>query len=90
MQESVFGVAQIPGGLAHPAIVGICRASGEVHPSRRQFHNKEQVTGNEPTLGPNFDRGEIYGGQHIPVGFEKALPRRLAASDPAPVRQRGR
>jgi len=58
-QESVFGVAQIPGGLTHPQFVMIRGASGEVHAPRGQFHDEEQITGNQAASGPDLDRGEV-------------------------------
>jgi len=84
VQESLFGIAEVPRNLEHPLLVGIRGAPGEVYPLRRQFHDKEQVAGNEPVPRPNLDHGEVHRGQHIPVGVEEGLPGRLAP----PIRRR--
>ena len=83
-QESVFMVAEIPGYLNHPQLIGIGSATGEVHSSRRDFHDEEQVVSNQAGLGPSLDGGEVNRGRDVAVGFEESLPRGL----PFPIRDR--
>jgi hypothetical protein len=79
-KKSIFGVARIPGNLEHPRFVWIGSTTSEVHPPGSQIHNKEQVDSDQSTLGPDFDRREVYGSQDIPMGLEEALPCRLSLS----------
>ena len=44
-KEPIFSVAHISRNLEHPRFVGIGSATGELHPSCRQLHDKEQVEG---------------------------------------------
>jgi hypothetical protein len=78
--KSIYYIAEISGNLEHPRFVGIRGAAGKVHSTDCQFHDKEQVDGNQSTLGPDFDRREVHGSQDIPMGLEEALPSRLSFS----------
>jgi hypothetical protein len=51
-----------------------------VNPPGCEFHDEEQVECDQPALCLNLDRGEIDGGQNIPMDFEKSLPSRLSLS----------
>ena len=42
-QEFVFSIAEIPGYLDHPRLVGIGSATRKVHSSSRHLHDEEQV-----------------------------------------------
>ncbi len=48
--------------------------------ARGQFQDKQEVIGDEAALGPDFDRGEIHGGEGFPMGLEKRLPGTVAFS----------
>jgi len=77
-QEPVERVREIPGNLFHPWFVWIHGATGEMNPTRRPFHDEQQIVGDQATNGPHFDRGEVDRGQDVPVGFDEGLPRCLS------------
>ena len=76
-QESVFRIADIPGDLNHPRLVGTGAATGEVHSSARDSHDDEQVASDQAGLGPGLNGREVNGGQDVPVGLAESLPGRL-------------
>ncbi len=64
--------------FCHPGITGIWRASGKVHASRLQLHDKQQIKRDQPAFGPDLDGGEVDSCQHVPVGIQKCAPRGLS------------
>jgi hypothetical protein len=51
-----------------------------VNASSRKFHNEQQIVGDEPAFGPDFNGGEVNGREHIPMRFRpdgKSLHDRL-------------
>ncbi len=73
-QETSVGSGQITSNLFHPAIVGVRRHARKVNPTGSQFHYEEQIVRDQATLAPDFDGGEIDGGEHVPMRFQKRLP----------------
>src|SRR5262249_44350077 len=77
-QEAVVGPGQIPCYLFHPKVVGAYRRAGEMDSASYQFHDHQEIESDQAVLGPNFDRREIDGSQHVPMRLEKGMPGRLA------------
>jgi len=48
------------------------RRLAEVNAMGFQLQNKQQVKHDQPALGPDFDRGEVDGGQDIRMRFSTA------------------
>ena len=46
-------------------------------PARFEFHHEEKVERHEPSLGLDFNGGEVDGCQHVPMRLDKGLPRGL-------------
>ena len=40
----------------------------------REFHHEEQIESDQATRCPDFDRGEVDAGQHIPVRLDECSP----------------
>jgi hypothetical protein len=80
VQKAVLGIGQIAGDLFHPGLLGIRRTTREVNAAGGEFHDEEQVDGDQAVLGPDFDRREIDRRQHVPMGLEKGLPGGLPLS----------
>ena len=74
MEETIFGIGEISSNLLHPSLVGTGRTAGEMNTESFQLHDKQQVEGDQATLGPDFDRRKVNRRQHVPVGFEKRAP----------------
>ncbi len=54
------------------------RATGEVDSASLQFHDEEKIESDEATLGPDFHGGEVDRSHHVPMRFQKRLPRSRA------------
>src|ERR1035438_8217751 len=74
VEKAFFYIGQIAGDLFHPGLLGIGRTTREVNAAGGEFQDEEQIDGDQAVLGPNFDRREIDGRQHVPMGLEKGLP----------------
>lgn len=60
--------------MLHPRIVRAGGAAGGVDTARGDFHDEEQVVGDKTGARPDLDRGEVDGGEDIPVSREERLP----------------
>ncbi len=69
--KTIFIVGQLEGNRLHPRFVRIGGAAREVDAARFQLHGKEEIESGQATFGPDFDRGEVNRGRHIPVRFQK-------------------
>jgi hypothetical protein len=54
-------------------------ASGELDAAGRQFHDEEEVVGDQSALGPDLNGREVDGAERLPVRLQEGLPRRLAS-----------
>jgi hypothetical protein len=79
-QESIQGVGEVAADLRHPGFGGMAGAAGQLHSKGGQLQDKQEIEGNEASLGPDLDSGEIDGGQNIPMGFEECMPCGLTSS----------
>ncbi len=55
-------------------------AAGQLHTTGGQLQYKQEIEGNEPSLGPDLDSGEIDCGQNSPMGFQECMPGGLVFS----------
>jgi len=74
-------VGNVSSGLQHPGFTRVRGETNQMFSPCCQFHEEQQVISDQPAFGPDHDRGEVNGGQHIPVCLEEALPDR----PPAPI-----
>jgi len=62
-QESIQRVGEVAADLHHPGFGGMAGAAGQLHTTSGRFEHKQQIEGNEPSLGQDLDGSEIDGGQ---------------------------
>ena len=68
-------VGQLTGNRFHPRLVWIGGAAGEVDATCFQLHDKEQIESGQAALGPDLHGGEVNRSHHVPVRFQKRVPR---------------
>ncbi len=74
LEKTILIVGQLEGNRLHPRFVRIGGAAREVDAARFRLHGKEEIESGQATFGPDFDRGEVNRGRHIPVRFQTCLP----------------
>ena len=84
IKKAVLDIGQVPGDLLHPGFRRIHSAAREVNSPRGHFHDEEQIVRDQSSHGPDFDRREVDGTQHVPMRLDESLPCRL----PFPFRSR--
>ena len=62
-------------GVLHPGLMGMNRQTREMHPPRRDLHDRQHIIRHQAITAPNFDRREVDRGQHVPMGLQERLPR---------------
>lgn len=77
LQESVEGIGEISSELLHERIAKRRRTCGQMDTARSQFHDEQDIKGNQATLLPNFNGREINGRQNLPMRFDERVPRCL-------------
>jgi len=68
------------GRESRSAAVVVPQHAGQLHTTGGELQHKQQIEGNEPSLGPDLDGGEIDRGQNIPMGFQECMPCGLSFS----------
>ena len=80
VKKTIFRIGQVSGNDFHPGLIWIRCASGQVNAARLQLHDEQQVIGDQPASGPDFDGGKVDRRQYVPVRFEERGPGGLALS----------
>ena len=74
-EKAVHRVRDVPSDLHHPGSVWVRRNSRDMDSSRREFHDEQDVEGNESTESPYLDGEEVGGRKAFPVRLEERAPR---------------
>ena len=71
LEESVFVISQVTADLLHPFGIRTRRNACNVHTSRLQVHNCQDIEGDQSPTRPDFDGGDVRGETRIPVSFQE-------------------
>src|SRR5262245_4858753 len=79
-EQSLDGIGQIPGNLAHPQSVCRSRDPADLHPPRRQLDKEENEKALQSFGRPDLDGEEVRCNDHFPMLCQKLLPGCFAAA----------
>ncbi len=74
LEKTILSIGQISGDLFHPRFIRVGGATSKADASAGQLHHEQQVEGNQPALGPYFDRGKVDRPENVPVRFQERPP----------------
>ena len=77
-QEAVEWIGHVARDLFHPSFIWVRCATSEMHTAGRDFHDEEQIQGDQPTPGPHLDGGEVDGAEYLPMSLDECLPSGLS------------
>ena len=79
-KKTVHGISEVASDLHHECCIGIRSDPGDLDPACGQLDEEQDVVGIQAAWSPHFNREEVCGRKHVPVGAKEVTPLCFLAS----------